>query len=335
MKAGLYKGASKVKFEKVARPILKENELLVKVNYAGICGTDMMIYSGAHPRAEAPLVLGHEFVGEVEDPGKSNYKAGKTVAINPLINCNTCQPCLLGNYHICDNLKYLGIDCPGGFAEYIAVPIDNVFELDENINLQEGALLEPIAVAVHTVRRSKLKVGDTVAILGAGPIGILIALLAKQAGAEKVIITDISSYRLGIAKGYGFQVVNALEENVVKIIHEETNSNGADVVFEVAGGQVTVNQMIQAIKSQGEIMVVSVFKEAPKVNLAQMHFRELSLNTTRCFTKSDFVKAIKILSSHEIDFKQIISHILPLEEIEKGFDIMNKSEESMKVLFKP
>lgn len=335
LKAGLYKDANKVACEKVERPIIKENELLVKVKYAGICGTDMIIYSGVHPRAEAPLILGHEFVGEIENPGQSDFKPGSKVAINPLISCKECQPCILGNYHICDNLKYLGIDCPGGFAEYTAVPIENVVQLDEEIDLEEGALLEPIAVAVHTIRRSKMKVGDTVAILGAGPIGMLIALLAKQAGADKVIITDISNYRLEIAKNYGFDVVNALEEDVVAYIHQETNSIGADVVFEVAGGQVTVNQMIPAIKSQGEIMVVSVFKEPPKVNLAQMHFREISLNTTRCFTKSDFLKAIQLLKSNKINFKPIISHILPLEEIDQGFDIMEKSAESMKILFKP
>lgn len=335
LKAGLYKGANKVVFEKVERPIIQENELLVKVKYAGICGTDMMIYSGVHPRAEAPLILGHEFVGEIEEPGNSDFKRGSKVAINPLISCKECQPCTLGNYHICDKLKYLGIDCPGGFAEYTAVPIENVVQLDEEIDFEEGALLEPIAVAVHTVRRSQMQVGDTVAVLGAGPIGMLIALLAKQAGAGQVIITDISDYRLEIAKNYGFDVVNALEEDVVKHIHEETNNLGADVVFEVAGGQVTVNQMIPAIKSQGEIMVVSVFKAPPRVNLAQMHFREISLNTTRCFSKADFLKAIQLLSSNKINFKPIISHILPIEEIDQGFDIMEKSEESMKILFKP
>ncbi|WP_152658090.1 zinc-binding dehydrogenase [Oceanobacillus sp. CFH 90083] len=334
MKAITYAGKEKLSLKELSVPQITAGEALVKVNYGGICGTDMMIYAGVHPRAKPSLVMGHEFSGEViEMNSESPFKIGDKVAVNPIRYCNKCEPCRLGNYHICENLKYIGIDLQGGFAEYAKIPIENLHILSNKVKEDEAALIEPLAVAVHTVRRSKFKVGDTVTILGAGPIGILIGMIAKLSGAAEVIISDVSNYRLQIAESYGLTTVNSQEKDLIEKVKRITQGVGADVVFEVAGNQITADQMISAIKTQGEIMVVSVYKKPPTIDLAKMHFRELSLSTTRCFSPKDFETAIKFMEEDKIDFSKLISHRLPIESFQEGFQLVKESGNSLKVLF--
>ena len=334
MLAGLYNGPEQLKVAEVSNFELQKGEARVKVSYAGICGTDMMIFSGKHPRAKAPLIMGHEFAGVVAEIEEgAPFRVGDRVAVNPLTYCGKCPSCESGNPNTCNELKYLGIDLNGGFAEYARVPIQNLVAIPESIDNVSASLLEPLAVAIHTVRKSKLKVGDTVTILGAGPIGVLIGIIAKQAGATDVLISDISKYRLDIAESFGLQAINSLEQDIVKVTKSQTNEQGADIVFEVAGNQITADQMIDAVKSQGEIVVVSVYKNAPTINLAKMHFRELSLITTRSFTNEDFRKAVSVLKELKVDLTKLVSHKLHLNDIEEGFKLMKDSTDSMKILF--
>lgn len=160
-------------------------------------------------------------------------------------------------------------------------------------------------------------------------------MIAKRAGAKKVMISDISSYRLTKAKELGFIPIDAMKKDVVKEVRLLTNDVGADVVFEVAGNQITAKQMVETSRIQGEIVVVSVYKKAPEVDLAAMHFKEISLTTTRCYTKEDFQTAIDLLASGEIAADSLISHKLPLEDIQAGFEFMQRPGESLKVLFVP
>ncbi|SDI92850.1 zinc-dependent alcohol dehydrogenase [Alteribacillus bidgolensis] len=334
MNAGVYKGAETVQVNEENIPHLNDKEALVKVAYAGICGTDMMIYSGAHPRAAPPLIMGHEFSGYVKEvKGLDRIKPGDRVTINPLISCGKCYACSIGQNHICNNLKYLGIDRNGGFAEYVSVPANNLFLLDDSVSDEEGALTEPLAVAVHSIRKSSMRIGDVVVILGAGPIGMLIAMLANRAGASQVVISDVSPFRLQLAEKLGFYTVDASKTDIVHVAKDLTNGIGADAVFEVAGTQSTADQMIDAIKPQGEIMLVSVYKKPPQVKMAQMHFREISLKTTRCFSTYDFEQALYMLKNKEVDVSTLISHKLPIGKFDEGFQLMKDSNQSLKVLY--
>lgn len=336
MKAGLYISEKKVMVGQIEVPDLQPGEALIKVAFAGICGTDMMIYAGKHPRAKAPLAMGHEFSGRIERlQGESDWAVGDRVVIEPTLSCGKCEACLAGASHVCKTLKLIGIDKHGGFAEYVAVPFDRLHRIPEGLSDAHAALAEPVAIAVHTVRRSNLKVGDHAVVLGAGPIGLLTGMIAKQAGACQVLISDISSYRLAKAEQLGLTALNAKEVNVTEEILKRTGGNGAEVVFEVAGNQITAKQMIETVKTQGQIVVVSVFKQAPAIDLAAMHYREISLTTTRCCSKSDFAKAINLLHSGAIDVAPLISHELPLEQIEEGFHLMENPDVSIKVLFHP
>lgn len=336
MKIGTYVAPMQVEMTEREIPTPKDGEALIKVSYAGICGTDMMIYHGLHPRAKAPLILGHEFSGVVEEVGENEHiKIGDKVAVEPLLSCGTCAACRNGQMHVCEKLRYIGIDNDGGFAEYTTIPMNRLRVLPDGVTEKEAALLEPLAVAIHTVRRSNMKVGDTIAILGAGPIGLLIALIADRAGAGKIFISDVSTMRLKVAKEMGFEAIDAKNMDIVQVVKDSTKGVGADVVFEVAGNQITADQMIDCIKFQGEITVVSVYKKPPNINLASMHFREISLKTTRCYSPEDFAKAIELLEQSKLDLNPLVSHVLPLEDIKKGFELMEKPDESLKILFRP
>jgi (R,R)-butanediol dehydrogenase/meso-butanediol dehydrogenase/diacetyl reductase len=336
MRAGLYLSEKKVSVGELEKPSLSKNQALIKVSYAGICGTDMMIYSGKHPRAKAPLAMGHEFSGVIEEIiGESGFTVGERVVVEPTISCGQCKACVSGQTHVCKQLRLIGIDLHGGFAEYVAVPLDRLHLIPDELPEAMAALAEPLAVAVHTVRKSNLKVGDDVVILGAGPIGLLIGLIAKRAGANQVIVSDISPYRIAKAQELGFIAMDARKGRVIEETMDLTNGDGADIVFEVAGSQETAEHMVDLAKIQGQIVVVSIFKTPPVVNLAKMHFREISLMTTRCYSGEDFKTAIQMMAKEEIDVTSIISHQLLLDEIEKGFSLMAKPDESLKILIQP
>ena len=196
MRAALWLGKEQVAVRVVPRPAVGPGQALIRVAYAGICGTDLMIYLGKHPRAKAPLIMSHEFCGVIAEADGEAYPAGAPVTVNPLLTCGQCYPCRHGLSHVCERLGLLGIDADGGFAEYALAPLHTVRPLPPGLPLVEAALIEPLAVAVHAVRASDLKVGDTVAVLGAGPIGIMVAQVARLGGARRVLISERSPRQL-------------------------------------------------------------------------------------------------------------------------------------------
>lgn len=336
MKAGQYIDERQLAVSTVEKPVTKKDEALVKVSYAGICGTDMGIYFGKHPRAKAPLTMGHEFSGVIEDiDGTSSFLVGDRVVIEPTISCGKCPACQSGHPNVCTTLGLIGIDMNGGFAEYVTVPINRLHHVPEELSDSVAALAEPVAVAIHSVRKSGLQVGQNIAILGAGPIGLLLGMVAKMNGAKNIYISDISPYRLAKVKELGFVALDAKEVNVTEIILKETRGLGVDVVFEVAGTQITANQMVDVVKTRGQIVVVSVFKQPAMINFAKMHYNELSLTTTRCYHRDDFDTAIQLMAQGKLDVSPIISHELPLDELEKGFQLMENPNKSLKILLNP
>jgi 2-desacetyl-2-hydroxyethyl bacteriochlorophyllide A dehydrogenase len=232
-------------------------------------------------------------------------------------------------------LRLLGVDLNGGFAEYAKVPINRLHRIPAELPELTATLCEPLAVAVHCVRRSNLKIADTVAILGCGPIGLLIAQVAKHAGAAHIIMSDISPFRLAKAKELGFTALDASSVNVVEEIKRLTDGKGADNVYEVAGTGETAKQMIEAAKIQAQVMVVSLFKAPPVIDLSLMHFKEISINTTRCYTHFDFQAALHLMASGAIDTTPLISHVVPLERIAEGFELMRNPEAALKIVIQP
>ena len=202
MKAIFYMGKNTLEVRDTEKPGLEEDrDVIVQVKYAGICGTDLSIMAGKHPRAKRPLIMGHEFSGTVHEAGTnvSGMQAGDRIVVEPLISCGTCYACRSGYAYVCQNLGLYGIDAPGAFAEFVKVPAEKVFSVPDDIDYDIAALIEPMAVAVHAIRLSNLKVGDVVCVQGAGPIGLLTALVAQQSGSREVIICEKESYRCDIA----------------------------------------------------------------------------------------------------------------------------------------
>ena len=332
MKSIIYKGAGEVVSEEKAVPAPGAGEVLIKVAYAGICGSDMFIYQGTHPRAQAPLVMGHEFSGVIE-AGHPTLAKGTPVTVYPLLSCGQCEPCKNGTPHVCNTLKLIGIDCDGGMAEYVKVPADKVVEIPAGLNLKLGAFIEPVAVGVHAVRRSGYKPGDTAVVYGAGPIGLCVAACLKYFGATKVILIEANPYRLDIAKQLGFTVIDAAHDDIPAQVKAHTGGLCADYAFDCAAHPSVQNTLMDVIKVRGTAVVVGSYKKPPEVDLLKVEFKELTLIGIRVYERRDFDIAARILASGTIDFEQILTVSAP-EQAPQVFQDLLKGTNAIKMLFK-
>lgn len=327
MKALVYRGPKDLRVEEVPVPELKKGEALIKVAYAGICGSDLMIASGKHPRARAPLILGHEFCGEVVEVYDSPDQSliGQRVVVEPLLTCQRCRPCLEGNYHVCETLGFLGIDAPGGMAEYVAAPVKKLYPIAD-LSYEEAALVEPVAVAIHAVRRSGFKVGEIGVILGGGTIGQLVAQVLLGAGAAEIIISETSPYRR--------EYLGRLPIKVVDPAKEGLKENAADVVFEAAGVAETISQAVSVARVRGTIVQLGLPKTPVPLDLVKVAFKELSWIGTRVYNRWDYLAAIELLRRGKIERNTLVTHVLPLEEGAWGIELVSQGQ-GIKVLLKP
>ena len=332
MKSIIYKGAGEVVSEEKAVPAPGAGEVLIKVAYAGICGSDMFIYQGTHPRAQAPLVMGHEFSGVIE-AGHPTLAKGTPVTVYPLLSCGQCEPCKNGTPHVCNTLKLIGIDCDGGMAEYVKVPADKVVEIPAGLNLKLGAFIEPVAVGVHAVRRSGYKPGDTAVVYGAGPIGLCVAACLSYFGASRVLVIEANPYRLEIARKLGFTPIDAALDDILAQVKAHTGGLCADYAFDCAAHPSVQNTLMDVIKVRGTAVVVGSYKKPPEVDLLKVEFKELTLIGIRVYERRDFDIAARILASGTIDFEQILTVSAP-EQAPQVFQDLLKGTNAIKMLFK-
>ncbi len=331
MKAILYEGAGKIAFKDVPEPEVKEGWGLIKVSYAGICGTDLNIYAGTHPRAKAPLIIGHEFSGTMVND-YPNLPRGTRVTVYPLLSCGHCEPCKTGNAHVCNTLKLLGIDCSGGMAEYVAAPLDKIVPLDDSVSDKLGAFVEPVAVTVHAVRESKFLPGDNALVFGCGTIGLATANTLRILGASSVTMVEPDRSRAQIARSMGFHVIDPVEQDL-EAITQNLDHNGFDWVFDCAGVQAVAKELLAVIKVHGHIVIVAAYKKPAEMPLIQGMFKETSIQFIRVYRRKDFLIASKIISS-ERNYERIITHVLPAAEAQKGFDLLTaRGTGAIKVMF--
>lgn len=334
MKALIYKGPHEVAVEEREIPRIKGNAL-IKVSYSGVCGSDLTIVSGKHPRAKAPLVLGHEFVGtvvEVED-NPDGIKVGDRVTMYPLFSCGKCLACRAGNKHVCNTLQLIGIDCDGCMAEYASVPTSKLIKVPDDIDDETASLLEPLAVIVHGIHMSGFKMMDEVMVTGGGPIGILTGIVLKEIGAAHVYITEIDKFRLSVCKELGMDIIDVETCDPVSFIREKTNGEGVDLLIEASGAPFAAEQMTDLVRVRGRILVLATHKKPTSVDLMKVNFKEISLVGSRVYTKEDYRQAVNYASRIKGSLKKIITHRLPLAEGHKAFDMINdKSQNTLKVL---
>lgn len=333
MKAILFEGPDTVAMREIDEPKLKDGYVKIKVAYAGICGGDINIYHGTHPRAKAPLVMGHELSGTVVE-GHPTLEAGTPVTVNPLICCGHCEPCKTGNEHVCETLKLLGIDANGAMAEYILAPIERVVALPEGVDLRTGALIEPIAVAVHTVRDTGYVPGDSAVIFGAGTIGLCLAITLRSFGCTKLTVVEPNDFRRNLASEMGFDTINSVDEDVVAAVKARTNGSGADNVYDCAGHQSVADVLFDVVKVRGTIVIVAGYKKKPELNLIQGMFKEFKILFVRVYRDKDFRIAGELIVENE-DFKKLLTNDLVPEQAVEGFDLMlAPGTTAIKVLYK-
>lgn len=333
MLAARYVAPHELNAELAGRPVIAPGEALVRVDACGFCGSDLNIIAGTHPRARAPLTIGHELAGTIVElsEGAGGLLIGQRVTMFPLISCGRCHACRHGRPHVCRELKLFGFDVDGGMAEYVRLPVDALLPLPSTMPAAIGALIEPLAVAVHAVRRITLEEVRVAAVLGAGPIGLLTALVLKAYGVDRVLVSDVSTSRLGLARSLGLEGMEAgapLFERVMSM----SDHDGADAVFECAGHPSSALEMTRLARPRGTLVEVGVLKQPAPVDLQAVNFKELELVGSRVYARADFEEAIRL--ADQLELERIISHTFPLAEVEKAF-AQFRSGDACKVIVVP
>ncbi len=333
MKTTQYEGNQtfSIKNKEIQPP--KHGEVRIKVAFCGVCGTDVHIYHGMmDKRVDIPLTIGHEMSGIIDAIGEGveEFSTGDKVVVRPLDNRGE-KPSDKGYSHICKDLKFIGIDSPGAMQQYWNVPDFTLHKLPADTDLKLASLVEPLSVACHDVRMAGLKEGEQVVVLGGGPIGLLVALVARDKGAN-VFISEVNQTRVQFARGLGFTVINPNESDLVGFIDEKTHGYMADVVFEVAGVQPALDVMTAVAGIRGRIVMVAIHGQPKEVNLFQFFWKELQLIGARVYEKEDYEEAIALITANKLPFESIITAVEPLENIQKVFENIDKNPDGMKVI---
>lgn len=344
MKAAVWHNIKDVRVEQVQEPEVLPGQVKLKVEWAGICGSDLHAYSHglsleAHPISgqKPPLTLGHEFSGTIVEVAAdvTGHVVGERVAIEPLIYCGECYACKRGYYNQCSKVGFVGLNRDGGFAEYVIVDEKMVHVLPDHVSFEEGALVEPTAVSFYAVRESKLKPGDSVAIFGAGPIGLLTLLSVKAAGATQIIVIDLSEERLEKAKELGAtSIINGMRDDIVETIHQLTNG-GVSVAYECAGAQPTMTSAVASVKQGGQVMAIAVFAKPIAIDMGQLMFKAADLTSTLAY-RHVFPEVIEMIGTGRLDVKQVITKKIELDDIvEEGFNQLINDKKQAKILVRP
>lgn len=336
MKQAVMTAPGKIEFNDVEKPSLKANEVLLQTRRIGVCGSDIHVYHGLHPYTGYPVVQGHEIGGVVAEVGEgvSGFKPGDKITFMPQVTCGECYPCRHGMYHICESLKVMGFQTGGAAQEYFPLPVENVLKLPDNMSLDQAAMIEPIAVCVHALSRGGGAEGKRVIVLGAGPIGNLTAQVARASGAEAVMITDLSEYKLQKARECGIEItVNSGQENLGDAIARYFGPDKADLILECVGVEPTMTDAIQYARKGSTIVVVGVFGKKPVVDLGLVQDRELTLTGTLMYQKPDYERAIELVAGGKMNLDQMITHRFPFERYLDAYHaIENAHGEYLKVM---
>lgn len=335
MKQAVMTAPGEIELREVEAPTPGPGEVLLRIRRIGVCGSDVHVYHGKHPYTSYPVVQGHELSATVEAVGEGvkGPAPGMKVTSMPQIACGECAPCRRGDYHICDHLKVQGFQAPGCAQELWVTAAERIVPLPGTFTFEQGALVEPASVAVHAVSRADNLAGRRVAVLGAGPIGNLVAQVARSEGATQVLITDLSDYRLGIARKCGLEATsNAREETPAQAWMRVFGKDGFDVAFECAGAEPTVTAAVEIIQKGGTIVIVGVFGEKPRIDLGLLQDRELNIRGTLMYKERDYKRAVELIASGGIATEPLMSKHFPLDDYLEAYHFIEaQGDKIMKV----
>lgn len=333
MKAAYYQGNRSFEIKDAQTVTPGPGEVRLDVAYCGICGTDVHIYHGAmDKRVAMPQVIGHEASATVAElgPDVTGISVGDRVVVRPLDNRAENQADR-GFSHICRGLKFIGIDSPGAFQNSWTVPAFTLHKAPEGVDLKIAALAEPLAVACHDVRLGGVKPGELAVVLGGGPIGMLVALVAREAGA-RVVLSEVNEARLEFARKLGLEAVHPGEVDLPEYCREQSGGSGADVVFEVSGAKPVALGMTDLLAIRGRIVVVAIYPQPVEINLFQVFWKELTLHGARVYEPEDYEKALTLMAAGTLPLEQMITKIEPLDRLAEAFENIDHQPDGMKVL---
>jgi len=339
MKAAVWHGGKDIRIEDVPDPIVKADEVLVRVKSAGICGSDAHAFEGKSKRRVPPLVLGHEFSGVVADIGTGvlGFQNGDRVVVEPIMSCGTCEPCRNGRTNICMQIRFIGLHIPGAFAEYIAVPARNCYKLPDNVSFDDAALVEPLSVATHATNMTPTKVGDNLLIIGSGVIGLMILQVARQRVGGKVFVTDLIDYKLDLARKLGADAtIHSGRDDLSNRVKELTRGKGADAVIEAVGIQETLQQALNAVKKGGAVTITGLLQQIMQVDIMKVVTSEITIRGDYCYTSAEFKASLDLLATGTMKLKPLVTHSFPLRSIADAVDALTGGKEQpIKILLRP
>lgn len=336
MLAGVFESVGKLALQEKEMPNLtSDHDVKIKVEAASICGTDVHILSDppGHP-ATLGIIQGHEFVGEVVEIGSAvtNINIGDRAIVDPTITCGACYYCQIGQQNVCENSSTIGIYLNGGWASYSVVPARNVYKISRKVPPEIAVFAEPLSCVINGSEKVNIQPGDSVVILGAGPMGQLFTQVLKAAGASNIICVDLSEYRLHYSKKSGAtHIINPENQDVLAVVKEVTDV-GADVVIDCVG--VLLNQSMELVRKGGQILLVGMNEHAkPAIKQYELTRNEITVKGTY-IQKKDFPKVIKILEANLLNLEDLITHQLSLNNLQEGIEIMKKGE-AIKIIVTP
>jgi 2-desacetyl-2-hydroxyethyl bacteriochlorophyllide A dehydrogenase len=346
MKAAVIREYGKISTEEVEKPSVPENNVLVKVRYASICGSDQHIFKGEfHPRTKLPLIPGHEFAGVIEETGAEVKKlfAGDKVTVDPIIWCGICSACKAGHYPACISLKLIGIDLNGGFSEYVSVPSQMVYKIPSHISDEHAAMVEILSIGFHASSRAGLERHDDILIMGSGKVGQSILHAAKTITDGKIIMADILDERMAIASSAfpDILTINIKRTDPILFIKELTDNKGVDIAFEAVGHEVAVpgrlnpvRTCINAIKGGGKVCVLGLSDHPSEILMKELIWKEAKIIASRV-SHGEFSRVIEALDNGTLNPDKMITGIMRIEEAQEGFELLDREPgKHLKILLK-
>ena len=339
MKAAVLENWFDLQLKDIPIPVPDKDEALIKVIRAGVCGSDITVYKGKHMTATVPTVLSHEILGRIESLPEGYdgpFNVGQRVLMNPIISCGKCAACRRGLPHVCENLKLLGIHVDGGFAEYTKVGVDKLVAIDDDFPDEVAILGEPFAVGAHVMVNSDIQPGDKIFISGGATVGLYIAIFAKAAGAERVIISEINEPRRQFVESMGIETINPENTDAMDLMREVTNG-GFDIVYDTSGAPSCILQMPDLCRCGGKLLSLGLSGDAYPFIIGKVSFKEIRLIGNRLYSQQDFEAGVRFLEDNwkALHLDRMVTDRLGLTEINRAIEMMLHGENICKIIIDP
>jgi len=342
MKAAVLEDWKNIQVRQVSPPEMNPGEAILRVSMAGICGSDVHIYNGDNPIARAPVIPGHEFMGVITELAAPDpdLSAGDRVVVQPLRFCGECTPCQRGFQHVCEKLVVIGVNQNGGFAQYVNVPTDTLFKIPDSLPDEVAVLAEPFSIGYHACSRGAVQKGQSVGVIGGGPIGLYSAIVARELGASSVAISEPLVERRALIESFGLTAIDPLAPNALQTFKSQINGDGYDVVIETSGVDAGLDFASEATAIRGSIVTLGFpAKSYARYNITRGIIKEISLIGCRVCPRDEFQKTLGMLQKLNlegtIDFGRIATLPRSLEYLEKSILDVESNRECAKILIKP